>query len=213
MDISSQLIDIVGKDRMSNSQEELFIYSRDPGAQAPGRWTMWSCRKRLRRSGKWVLLANQEKIPITPLGGGFTLSALVVPNQGGIVLDMKQMDRIIEVNEINRYALIEPGVSQAALQSHLKKHHPRLQHSTPEAPPTVTVVGNALIQGHGHISPRYGVNSDMVNGMEVVLPTGEVCKIGSSSVSSSWFTRGPCQTSQASLLDGSAPQALSPNSP
>jgi len=35
MDISSQLIDIVGKDRMSNSQEELFIYSRDPGAQAP----------------------------------------------------------------------------------------------------------------------------------------------------------------------------------
>ena len=191
MDISSQLIDIVGKDRMSNSQEELFIYSRDPGAQAPRQVDYVVMPKTVEEVRKVVLLANQEKIPITPLGGGFTLSALVVPNQGGIVLDMKQMDRIIEVNEINRYALIEPGVSQAALQSHLKKHHPRLQHSTPEAPPTVTVVGNALIQGHGHISPRYGVNSDMVNGMEVVLPTGEVCKIGSSSVSSSWFTRGP----------------------
>jgi glycolate oxidase len=101
------------------------------------------------------------------------------------------MDRIIEVDEINRYALIEPGVTQAALQAYLKKHHPHIQHSTPEAPPTVTVVGNALIQGHGHISPRYGINSDMVNGMEVVLPTGEVCKIGSGSVGPSWFSRGP----------------------
>jgi len=191
MDISRQLIDIVGKDRMSNSHEELFIYSRDPGAQTPRQVDYVVMPKTVEEVRKIVLLANQEKIPITPLGGGFTLSALVVPNQGGIVLDMKQMDRIIEVNEINRYALIEPGVSQGALQSHLKKHHPHLQHSTPEAPPTVTVVGNALIQGHGHISPRYGVNSDMVNGMEVVLPTGEVCKIGSGSVTPSWFTRGP----------------------
>jgi len=191
MDISGQLIDSVGKDRVSNNQEELFIYSRDSGAQPPRQVDYVVMPKTVEEVRRVVLLANEKRIPITPLGGGFTLSALVVPNQGGIVLDMKQMDRIIEVNEINRYALIEPGVSQAALQSHLKKHHPRLQHSTPEAPPTVTVVANALIQGHGHISPRYGINSDMVNGMEVVLPTGEVCKIGSSSVSPSWFTRGP----------------------
>jgi glycolate oxidase len=191
MDTFSQLIDIVGKDRVSDSQEELFIYSRDPGAQPPRKVDYVVMPKTVEEVRKIVLLANREKIPITPLGGGFTLSALVVPNRGGMVLDMKLMDRIIEVNEINRYALIEPGVSQAALQSHLKKHHPNLQHSTPEAPPTVTVVGNALIQGHGHISPRYGLNSDMINGMEVVLPTGEVCKIGSCSVSPYWFTRGP----------------------
>ena len=154
-----QLIDIVGEDRVSNSQEELFIYSRDPGAQPPRKVDYVVMPKTVEEVRKIVLLANREKIPITPLGGGFTLSALVVPNRGGMVLDMKLMDRIIEVNEINRYALIEPGVSQAALQSHLKKHHPNLQHSTPEAPPTVTVVGNALIQGHGHISPRYGLNS------------------------------------------------------
>jgi glycolate oxidase len=138
-----------------------------------------------------ITLANKEKIPITPLGGGFTLSALVVPNKGGIVMDMKRMNKIIEVNETSRYALIEAGVSQAALKTYLEKNHPRFQHSTPEAPPTVTVVANALIQGHGHISPRYGVNSDMINSMEVVLPTGDTCRIGSSSVSPYWFTRGP----------------------
>ncbi|MCF8082464.1 MAG: FAD-binding oxidoreductase [Deltaproteobacteria bacterium] len=191
MDITRQLIKIVGEDRVSANAEERFIYSRDSGAQPPRSVDYVVMPKTTEEVREVVLLANQEKIPVTPLGGGFTLSALVVPNQGGMVLDMKQMDRIIEVDETNRYALIEPGVSQAALQAYLKKHHPHLQHSTPEAPPTVTVVGNALIQGHGHISPRYGINSDMVNGMEVVLPTGEVCKIGSGAIDSSWFTRGP----------------------
>jgi glycolate oxidase len=191
MDIYNSLVAIAGKDRVSNSQEELFLYSRDSGAQHPRKVDYVVMPETVEEVQKVLLLANKEKIPVTPLGGGFTLSALVVPNRGGIVLDMKRMDKIIEVNEINRYAVVEAGVSQAALQSYLAKNHPNLQHSTPEAPPTVTVVGNALIQGHGHISPRYGINSDMINGMEVVLPTGEICKIGSCSVSPYWFTRGP----------------------
>jgi glycolate oxidase len=140
---------------------------------------------------KIVELANKEKIPITPMGGGFTLSALTVPVKGGILLDTRRMDKIIEVNEKSKYAVIEAGVTQGALKGYLEKHHPNLQHSTPEAPPTVTIVGNALIHGHGHITPRYGVNSEMINGMEVVLPTGEICKVGSCSISPYWFSREP----------------------
>lgn len=191
MDVYSSLADIVGQDRVSSREEELFIYSRDPGAQPPGKVDYVVIPKTVEEVQKVLILANKEKIPITPMGGGFTLSALVVPNRGGIVLDMKGMDRIIEVNERSRYAVVEAGVSQGALKTYLEKNHPHLQHSTPEAPPTVTVVGNALIQGHGHISPRYGINSEMINGMEVVLPTGEVCKIGSCSLSPYWFTKGP----------------------
>ncbi len=191
MDALSALINIVGEERVSNNREELFIYSRDSGAQHPRKVDYVVMPKTADEVQQIVLLANKEKIPITPLGGGFTLSALVVPQRGGIVLDMKKMDNIIEVNEAGRYAIVEAGVSQGALKTYLEKNYPTLQHSTPEAPPTVTIVGNALIQGHGHISPRYGVNSDMINGMEVVLPTGEICKIGSSSVSPYWFTRGP----------------------
>jgi len=182
MDVHSALVRILGNDRVSNSPEELFIYSRDSGAQPPRRADYVVMPKTVEEVRNILLLANEGKIPVTPLGGGFTLSALVVPNKGGIVLDMRRMDRILEVDEINRYALIEAGVSQGALRSYLQKNHPRLQHSMPEAPPTATVVGNALIQGHGHISPRYGLNSDMVGGMEVVLPTGDICKIGSCSV-------------------------------
>ncbi|GAH90235.1 unnamed protein product, partial [marine sediment metagenome] len=187
----SQLTEIVGEDYVSNRPEELYIYSRDPGAQKPRRADCVVMPRTVTEVQQIVMLANQEKIAITPMGAGLTLSALTVPLKGGIVLDMKRMDRIIEVNEASRYAVIEAGVTQAALRAYLEKHYPHLQHSTPESPPTATVVGNILIHGHGHLTPRYGVNSQMVNGMEVVLPTGEVCRLGSCSVSPYWFSRDP----------------------
>jgi len=121
MDLLSKLIKIVGEDRVSNSQEELFIYSRDSGAQHPRKTDYVVMPKTVDEVQKVIILANKEKIPVTPLGGGFTLSALVVPNRAGIVLDMKRMDKIIEVNEINRYAVVEAGVSQGALKMYLGK--------------------------------------------------------------------------------------------
>jgi FAD/FMN-containing dehydrogenase len=190
-DFSSQLAKIVGQDYVSNRPEDLYIYSRDPGAQKPRQADYVVMPGTVAEVQQIVKLANQEKIAITPMGAGLTLSALTVPVRGGIVLDMKRMDSIIEVNEASRYAVIEAGVTQAALRAHLEKNHPHLQHSTPESPPTATVAGNILIHGHGHLTPRYGVNSQMVNGMEVVLPTGEVCKLGSCSVSPNWFSRDP----------------------
>ena len=167
------------------------MYSRDPGAQRPRQADYVVMPKTVEEVQKIVMLANREKIPITPMGGGFTLSALTVPIKGGIVLDMKRMDRLIEVNETSKYAVVEAGVTQGALKSYLEKNHPNLQHSVPEAPPAATIVGNVLICGHGHLTPMHGVNSNMINGMEVVLPTGEICKIGSCSISPYWFTRGP----------------------
>jgi len=190
-DVLSRLSEIIGQDYVSNRPEDLYLYSRDPGAQKPRQADYVVMPRTVDEVQQIVRLANQEKIPLTPMGAGLTLSALTVPIRGGIVLDMKRMDSIIEVNEASRYALIEAGVTQAALRAYLEKHHPHLQHSTPEAPPTATIVGNILIQGHGHLTPRYGVNSQMVNGMEVVLPTGEICKLGSGSISPSWFSRDP----------------------
>jgi glycolate oxidase len=190
-DLLSRLAEIVGPDYVSDRPEDLYLYSRDPGAQKPRRADYVVMPKTVAEVQQIVRLANREKVAITPMGAGLTLSALTVPLRGGIVLDMKRMDKIIEVNEASRYAVIEAGVTQAALRAYLEKNYPHLQHSTPESPPTATVAGNILIHGHGHLTPRYGVNSQMVNGMEVVLPTGEICKLGSCSVSPNWFSRDP----------------------
>ncbi|MBA7608228.1 4-cresol dehydrogenase [hydroxylating] flavoprotein subunit [subsurface metagenome] len=190
-ELLSRLAEIVGSDYVSDRPEELYLYSRDPGAQPPRKVDGVVMPRTVDEVQRIVALANREKLALTPMGAGLTLSALTIPLKGGIVLDMKRMDGIIEVNEASRYAVIEAGVTQAALGAYLEKHYPHLQHSTPESPPTATIVGNILIHGHGHLTPRYGVNSQMVNGMEVVLPTGEVCRLGSGSVSPNWFSRDP----------------------
>ncbi len=190
-ELLSQLAEIVGEDYVSNRPEELYLYSRDPGAQKPRRADYVVMPGTVTEVQQIIMLANREKLAITPMGAGLTLSALTVPLKGGMVMDMKRMNRIIEVNEASRYAVIEAGVTQAVLRAYLEKNHSHLQHSTPESPPTATVAGNILIHGHGHLTPRYGVNSQMVNGMEIVLPTGEVCKLGSCSVSPYWFSRDP----------------------
>ena len=190
-EIIRELENIVSKDFASSNQEDLFIYSQDPGASLPRQVDYVVMPKTTLEVQKIVQLANKEKLPIVPMGGGLTLSGLVIPINGGIVLDMKRMDQIIEINEMSKYALIEAGVTTGQLLSHLNENYPSLQPPVPDAPPSATIAGNVLIHGSGYLSQKYGDHGAMINGLEVVLPNGEVCKCGSCAISDYWFARGP----------------------
>jgi glycolate oxidase len=185
------LIEIVGEEYVSNRPEELYIYSFDLGTTEPHCPQYVVSPRTTGEIQKIVKLANEEKVPVVPLGGGLSLAGLAVPFKGGIVLDLKRMDSIIEVNEQARYVVVECGVSQGQLTSYLERCYPGLTHSEPGAPPTATIAGNIAIHGQGDLAQPYGFNSDMVNGLEVVLPTGEVCRFGSCSIGASWFTLHP----------------------
>jgi len=189
--ILKSLEDIVGQNFVSNKVEDLFIYSQDPGASEPRPVDFVVMPKTVEEIQTIVRLANKEIIPLIPMGGGLTLSGLVIPIKGGIVIDLKRMDQILEINELSRYALIEPGVTTGKLLSYLNENYPDLQPAIPDAPPSATVVGNALIHGSGYLSQKYGNHGDMINGIEVVLPNGDICKLGSCSISDYWFSRGP----------------------
>jgi FAD/FMN-containing dehydrogenase len=185
------LADIVGEDYASNNPEEMYIYGRDSGTEGPRRVQYVAMPKEVEEVQRIVLLANETRIPVTPMGANLTLNGLALPNSGGLVLDMKRMDGILELNRLARYVVVEAGVTQGMLGSYLEKSSPDLEHSRPEAPPMATVVGNIMIRGHGYLSLRYGNNAHMINGMEVVLPTGELCHTGSLSVSPWPFCKGP----------------------
>jgi len=185
------LVTIVGKDFVSDRKEERYFYARDGGLMPPHEPDFVVMPKTTEEVQEIVKLANREKVPIVPKGSGLALTGLVIPQQGGIVLDMKRMDKILEVSKKSRYVVVEAGVTHGILKSHLQKHHPDLRHSVPDAPPVATIVANAVIHGQGRLSQQHGFNSDMVSGLEVVLPTGELCRIGSCSVSSYWFSKGP----------------------
>lgn len=189
--IYQSLVEIVGKDYVSNQPEELYIYSYDLGTTEPHRPDYAVCPRTTEEIQEIVKLANNEKVPVVPLGGGLSLAGLAVPFKGGIALDLKRMDSVVEINERARYVVVECGVSQGQLTSYLERYHPNLTHSEPGAPPQATIAGNVAIHGQGDLAQPYGFNSDMVNGLEVVLPTGEVCRFGSCSIDAGWFTQHP----------------------
>jgi FAD/FMN-containing dehydrogenase len=201
-DILKSLREIVGERGVSNTPEELWFYSRDPGVLAPHLPDYVVAPKTTEQVQKVVLLANQEKIPIVPMGNGMSLTGLVIPLKGGIVMDMKRMNKILEVNEKARYAVVEGGTSQGVLKAFLQDHHPNLRHSLPDAPPTTTIAANVALHGQGRLTQQYGFNSDMVSGLEVVLPTGDICKIGSPSLGPYWFSKGPTLPDLSGLFLG-----------
>ena len=189
--ILKNLEEIVGKDFVSNKLEELYIYSQDPGASLPRPIDFVVMPKTVEETQNIIKLANKNKIPLVPMGGGLTLSGLVIPVKGGIVIDMKRMNNIIEINEFSKYALIEAGVTTGQLLSYLNNNYPNLQPPVPDAPPSATVAGNVLIHGSGYLSQKYGDHGALINGLEVILPNGDICKLGSCSLSPFWFARGP----------------------
>ena len=189
--IYNSLANIVGEEYVSDHKEELYIYSQDPGMMDPHEPNFVVLPETTEEVERIVKLANTTKMPIVATGGALSLSGLTIPHRGGIILDLIRMDKIIEVNEKSRYVIIEAGVTTGKLQAFLERNYPDLRFSMPDAPPAATVVGNIVIHGQGRLSQQYGFNSDMVTGLEVVLPNGEVCKIGSGSVSPYWFAIAP----------------------
>jgi FAD/FMN-containing dehydrogenase len=190
-EIFEKLVNIVGAEFVSDQPEERYIYSMDPGTMPPREPDFVVMPGNCEEVRQILIVANRDEIPVVPLGAGLVLSGLSRALKGGIILDMKRMNRILEVNETSRYAVVEAGTSQGMLQAYLKKHHPNLKHSAPDAPPVATIAGNVSIHGSGHLSHAAGFHSDMLNGLEVVLPTGEVARIGSCATSSYWFSRAP----------------------
>lgn len=201
-DILKALIEIVGERGVSNTPEELWFYARDPGVLTPHLPDYVVAPRTTEEVRQIVLLANRGKIPLVPMGSGMSLTGLVIPLKGGIVLDMKRMNRILEVNALARYAVVEGGTSQGVLKAYLQEHHPQLRHSIPDAPPATTIAANAALHGQGRLTQQYGFNSEMVTGLEVVLPTGEICLIGSPSLGPYWFSRGPTMPDLSALFLG-----------
>lgn len=187
--ILKSLEEIVGKNFATDRIEERYYYSSDPSAEEPSIPEFIVMPKTVEEIQEILRLANREKITVTPRTGGLTLSGLAIPYGGGILLDLKRMNKIIEVNPHSMYAVVECGVTTGQLKTYLEENYPDLWFCMPHAPPSVGVVSNAIIYGAGQISLGQGVSSDMVNGLEVVLPTGEVLRTGSCALGKSWLTK------------------------
>ena len=124
-----------------------------------------------------VRIANKYKVPLWTISTGKNLAygGSAPRLSGSVILDLKRMNRILEVNDQNHYALVEPGVSYFDLYNYIQQHKLKVWIDPPD-PGWGSPVGNSLERGGGR-GPLHD-HFATVCGMEVVLPNGELMRTG-----------------------------------
>ena len=122
-----------------------------------------------------VRLACRESIPIVPYGGGTGVAGALTPLKGGIAVDLKRMNRILEISPQDRTATVEAGVILGDLNDALGREGFMLGHD-PYSVPIATIGGAISTNGVGYRAARYGSMGEQVLGLEVVLPNGDMLK-------------------------------------
>ncbi|TIX50948.1 FAD-binding oxidoreductase [Alteraurantiacibacter aquimixticola] len=126
-----------------------------------------------------VRIARRHRVPLFPISTGKNFGyGGPSPNvNGSVVLDLKRMNRVIEVNEERAYCLVEPGVSYFDLYREIQERGLKLMLDCPD-PGWGSPVGNSLERGVGYTMPHFRDHFGAHCGMEVVLPDGEVMRTG-----------------------------------
>lgn len=174
--VKKELARIVGPDNAAFEREDLIVYSYD----ATGMRYLPEAVVFPRSAEEVSLilkLAGAEGFPVTPRGAGSGFTGGALAAEGGVVLSIERMNRVLEVDPDNMYAVVEPGVVNYDLRQEVE---PKGLFYPPD--PTSlkfsTIGGNIAECAGGPNSVKYGVTRDYVMALEVVLPTGEVIRTG-----------------------------------
>ena len=185
--ILEELVSIVGKENATAEKHIRYAYSYDLSFVKPKLPDYVVMATTVEQIQNIMKLANREKIPVVPFTAGTNIGGLCIPERGGILLDLKRMNKIIRIDDESHYAVVEPGVSHAQLATELYKYN--LRWSWPVGAPSASSSSCAISHGIGGLSGRYGLNSEEITSMEVVLPTGELIRVGSCAIQEdSWHS-------------------------
>jgi glycolate oxidase len=175
--IIEALSQIVGQDDVLVSAEELEPYTHDEvvGLRADPEVVV-----RVTSAGQVaqvLKLAQRERVPVTPRGAGYGLSGGAVPVQGGIVLSVEKMRRILEIDKENLMVTVEPGVITGDLHRAVEAEG-LFYPPDPASLDSCFIGGNIAEDSGGPRAVKYGVTRDYVCGLEAVLPSGEMITCG-----------------------------------
>jgi alkyldihydroxyacetonephosphate synthase len=120
-----------------------------------------------------VVLANQQGIPLVPYGSGTGVMGAALPVRGGITVELKRLNRILSINQLDMTAEVEAGVVLQDLVDALAQVGLMPGHD-PYSVPIASVAGTISTNGVGYRAAAFGPMGKQVVSLEVVLPTGEV---------------------------------------
>jgi alkyldihydroxyacetonephosphate synthase len=122
-----------------------------------------------------VRLANQERIPLIPVSGAGGVAGGTLPVMGGILIDLKKMNRILTLDEDSLTVTVQPGILGQELEEFLETQGYTSGHF-PSSIFSSAMGGFAAARSAGVLSSKYGKIEDMITGLEVVLPNGDILR-------------------------------------
>ena len=182
--VLTELADAVGADYVSTRASDRLVYATD--------WSwmpqMWLDRAMPPASADYVVhpgsaediaqvlrIANNYRLPVVPWGGGSGTQGGALPIFGGILLDLKRLDRILEIDETALTVTAQAGVIGSVLERALNEHGLTLPHY-PASANAATVGGYLAARGSGVISSKYGKAEDLALSLAAVLPDGTIIR-------------------------------------
>ncbi len=182
--IRSELEDVVGHDHISIAETDKLIYSTD--------WSwmpqMWLDRGEALSTPDYIVhpgtveeisaimkIANTFRIPVIPWGGGSGTQGGALPIYGGILMDLKRLNRLIEIDEKSLTVTAQAGINGTQLEWALNERRLTLPHY-PASANCATLGGYLAPRGSGTISTKYGKAEDLLMSMQIVLPNGDIIR-------------------------------------
>jgi len=180
--IVDELIAICGADHVFTGASARFNRARVPAPFPIHRWAehvpdVVVLPTTAEQVSEVVRLANRERIGVVPRAGGTGLSDGAVPLRHGIMVDVKLMNAILDIDLEDLTVTVQPGINMLKLSEALRPHG-YFYPDNPASYPCSLVGGRIGTSGWSLIGARYGHTRDLVLSFEIVLPTGEIIRVG-----------------------------------
>ena len=179
--IIEKLKQIVGESYIFFDSESLAAYGHDETEKLLFLPEIVIKPRTAKEIGDILIIANSELIPVTPRGAGTGLSGGALPIYGGIIISMERFNKILEIDELNLQATVEPGVINEVFQNaviELGLFYP----PDPASKGSCFIGGNVAESAGGPKCVKYGTTKDYILNLEVVLPTGEIILTGANTL-------------------------------
>jgi glycolate oxidase len=187
--VAQQLAAVVGEAHVVADQAGLSVYQYDASDEAIAgiHQPLLAVLPRTAEEVRDVVrVALAHDLPVVARGAGTGLAGGAIACRGGIMVVMTRMTEILEVNEIDRYAIVEPGLINLDLSLAIADRGYFFA-PDPASQRACTIGGNIANNSGGPHCLKYGVTSNHILGLEVVLPSGELVWVGGSSAETPGF--------------------------
>ncbi|MGD0917616.1 MAG: FAD-binding oxidoreductase [Thermodesulfobacteriota bacterium] len=174
--------EIVGSERMSTGESILDLHGKDESFHPRRRPEVVIWPLSAEEISKILKIANEKRIPVTPWGAGTSLEGNPIPVEGGMVLDLQQMNHILELREEDLQVRVEAGVIYKELNRYLARFG---LFFPPDPGAAATIGGMVGNNASGIRTIKYGTTKDSVLNMVIVLPSGEIIRVGRNAIKSS----------------------------